>query len=102
MIDWAVVGRQVVCIKDFLKRTNYEIIPYTGQVLSIREVLIGTISQQVCFRFDEIRNLEQIYMGNFTECMFVYSYFKPVKPTSIECFRNSLKNKTKEKEVENV
>jgi hypothetical protein len=90
MADWD-VGTQVVCIKGFVWREMYkflEIHPTVGQVLTIREVLKSRHGDDDLYlRFEEILNDRFLYSGEYTECCFIWTHFRPVKKTDISLLR---------------
>lgn len=89
MADWD-IGTQVVCIKGFTKREMYrflEVHPTVGQVLTIRDVVTTTRDNDLYLRFVEIQNDRFLYLGEYKECCFNWTHFRPVKKTDISLLR---------------
>jgi len=101
-VKTAYIGQRVVCIKGFDDdqfREYFEIDPYVGQVLTIRDMLPGTdISDKaesmdsIYLRFNEIVNKPYQYKTGFYECAFLSDNFKPVDETDISIFKEIAAN----------
>lgn len=96
MSNWAFeVGKQVVCIEDFSQHnlTRYPswfVYPaykgiYTVRIVAIQNDWGLPTKMSLSLGLEGIMN---IHRG--TDCLFHSSLFRPVKETSIECFKKLL------------
>lgn len=86
MIDWQ-VGQQLVCVIGFpLAKQRGYISPEVGDVVTIRKIAISFQKSVVCL-FEEIPDqlLPDGTIGSFNA-----KNFRPVKPTSLDCFQYHL------------
>lgn len=101
------VGQKVVCIDDTHWDTRKgEKTPKINQIYTIREIVDDPYSPkpfQVAFRFEEIVNKLEEYLGGRTEKAFRERRFKPLEEnkTDISIFTEML-NKTPTEGCENL
>ena len=98
MTNWAFeVGKQVVCVLDYspmrgsLLYPSHFVWPVYKGIYTLREVRMqndwGTPDKEsLSLGLEGIVNIQ-----NGTDCLFHSSGFRPVKDTSIECFKKLLK-----------
>lgn len=89
MLDWK-VGQQVVCIhRIVMAPLDGMVVPMVGGIYTIRS-FSESVMGEIGVRFEEIRNPKFDFGCVITEPSFSPSRFRPVKETSIECFRKLL------------
>jgi hypothetical protein len=93
------VGTVVVCIHGDWRASPYgEVLPYRGQILTVRDVLPGPagdpLEDNLFLRFVEIVNPPH-YAGcwgaEYDEATFRIEHFRPVRKTDISLFEKLLK-----------
>jgi hypothetical protein len=88
------VGMKVVCVET-LGSNGGHIPILKGKVLTIREIVDDGDPEGIGLRFDEIvQPFEWLErwdgVEEFCEGMYCYTYFRPVRTTSIEVFEKLL------------
>jgi len=93
MKDWH-VGQRVVCISEFeMKKIDIHntIFPCRGQILTIRQIILGYNS--VSFLFEEIVNKAQEWLEGLSEASFRDFRFRPLDESRLDQFRVHLNPK---------